>query len=77
MFYLKEFKRIKLERTPIFKENGAITISKLENIEEQALDRKIKTGHIALLPYESIRINSNYEFWIAEKILQNGMHFNI
>ena len=28
-------------------------------------------SHIAMLPEESVRINSDYEFWLAERILHD------
>ena len=60
---------IKLERDALFTENGAITLvkrSKLINVTQQDT-----ISHIAMLPEESVRINSDYEFWLAERILHD------
>tara|TARA_Y100001935_G_scaffold207685_1_gene177008 strand:+ start:13004 stop:14359 length:1356 start_codon:yes stop_codon:yes gene_type:complete len=60
---------LKLERDSVFQENGAITILPLENFDNGKA--KLKVGHISLLPYESVRINSKYEFWLSEQILKS------
>ncbi len=57
----------RLERKALFKENGAICLSR----KEVTLSKKLfgeKVGHITMLPEESVKINSPYEFWLAEKI---------
>lgn len=59
---------IKLERDTLYRENGAITLTHLDNLTEEG-SRK-KTGHITLLPQESVRINSDFEFWLAVKLLE-------
>ena len=65
----QEQQSLKLERDSVFQENGAITILPLENFD--AKKTKLKVGHISLLPYESVRINSKYEFWLAGQILNS------
>ena len=58
----------RIERKAIYKENGAILLSRVDAItEEDFLGKKI--GHIVMLPEESIKINSQFKFWLAEKIL--------
>ncbi len=59
---------IKLERDTLYRENGAITLTHLDNLTKEG-SRK-KTGHITLLPQESVRINSDFEFWLAAKLLE-------
>ena len=59
---------IKLERDTLYRENGAITLTHLDNLREEG-SRK-KTGHITLLPQESVRINSDFEFWLVAKLLE-------
>ena len=63
---------LRLERKALFKENGAIYLNRVESI----LAGKIlggKIGHITMLPEESVKINSAYEFWLAEKIAVDWM----
>jgi len=60
---------IKLERDTLYRENGAITIIHIDNLFDES--SKKKTGHITLLPQESVRINSDFEFWLAEKLLED------
>ena len=59
---------LKLERDALFTENGAITIIKSDAMNKAI--SSLRTSHIVLLPEESVRINSDYEFWLAEMILQ-------
>jgi hypothetical protein len=59
---------IKLERDTLYRENGAITLTHLDNLRDEG--SRTKTGHITLLPQESVRINSDFEFWLAAKLLE-------
>ena len=62
----------RLEREALFKENGAIYLNRVDSIlSGKFLGEKI--GHITMLPEESVRINSAYEFWLAEKIAAEWM----
>ena len=62
----------RLERKALFKENGAIYLNRVDSIlSGKFLGEKI--GHITMLPEESVRINSAYEFWLAEKIAAEWM----
>ncbi len=59
---------IRLERKAIYRSNGAICLTRIDAIrEENILGKSI--SHIIMLPEESIRIRSNFEFWLAEKII--------
>lgn len=58
----------RIERKAIYKENGAILLSNVDAITEEDFFGK-KIGHIVMLPEESMKINSQFEFWLAEKIL--------
>ena len=59
---------MRIERQSIYKSNSAIFLSKTETIKGGNLLGK-KIGHIIMLPEESIKINSKYDLWTAEKIL--------
>lgn len=59
----------RLERKAIFKGNGAITLNKREVIfKGQNLGSRV--GHVTMLPEESVKINTDFEFWLAEKIIE-------
>ena len=63
---------LRLENKALFKENGAIYLSRLDTVlAGKFLGARI--GHITMLPEESVRINSAYEFWLAEKIAAEWM----
>ena len=62
---------LRIEREAIYKENGAIFLSKLSVFKENHLTGKT-IGHITMLPEESIKINSEYEFWLAEKLFESS-----
>lgn len=60
---------LRLERDALYKENGAIYLSRMSAIKKgNFLGRKI--GHIVMLPEESIKIDSDFNFWLAEKIIK-------
>jgi len=61
---------IRIERESIYKQNGAILLSKVDAITEKDLLGK-RVGHIMMLPEESIKINTEFEFWMAEKIISD------
>ena len=60
----------RLERDSIFRDNSAILLSKIKQINLGEMIGK-KVGHITMLPEESIKLNSDFEFFIAEKILNS------
>ena len=61
----------RLERDPIFKENGAITIFKSNQNYLRSFEKIKSWACMCLLPHESVRINSHYEHWLAEKIIES------
>jgi len=61
---------VRLERDAIYKENGAVMIFNVSSLEEENFLGK-SVGHIQMMPEESIKINSDYEFWLAEKIIMD------
>jgi len=65
---LQSRRDFRIEKESIYKENGAILLSKVEVITEQNFLGK-KIGHIVMLAEESIKIKTQFEFWLAEKIL--------
>lgn len=63
---------LRLERKALFKENGAIFLNRVDTVlAGKFLGDRI--GHITMLPEESVRIDSEYEFWLAEKIAAEWM----
>lgn len=64
----KSTRDLRVERDAVYKENGAIYLSRVNVIKEGHLVGQ-RVGHIIMLPQESVKINSEYELWIAEKII--------
>lgn len=64
----KSARNLRVERDAIYKENGAIYLSKVNVIKEGRLLGK-RISHIVMLPEESVKINSKLELWMAEKII--------
>lgn len=60
---------LRLERDALYRENGAIYLSKTSVIKkDNFLGGKL--GHITMLPEESIKTDSEFNHWLAEKILK-------
>lgn len=66
---MKRRTNMRAERDAIYKENGAIYLTKTEIIN-QSLMRGEKVGHISMLPEDSINIKTALDLWIAEKIIK-------
>lgn len=65
---IQQKRSLRLERKAIYKENGAIFLSRVENVTaDNFLGKRI--GHISMLPEESIKIDSRFTFWQVERIL--------
>ena len=61
----------RLERRAIYKENGAIFLNRRGVIESgQQFGQRV--GHITMLPNESVKINSDFEFWLAQRIIEDA-----
>ena len=67
---IQKSRELRLEKDAVYKENGAILLSKLESITATSFFGK-KIGHIIMLPEDSVRIKSPYNMWLAEQII-NG-----
>lgn len=65
---IEKVREIRLEKNAIFKENSAIFLSKTEVFENDTIIGE-KIGHITMLPEESVKINSQYNLWLADKII--------
>lgn len=67
---LFEKRLLKYEREILYKENGALYVVKREVLEKtvNAIGKSI--AHIEMLPEESVHIDSEYDFWLAEQILK-------
>ena len=60
---------LRLERDALYRENGAIYLSKISAIKKNNfLGEKI--GHIVMLPEESVKIDCEFNYWLAEKIIK-------
>jgi len=60
---------MRIERKGIYKENSAIYLTRTDVLRSGRFLGK-KNGHILMLPEESIKINSAYDLWLAEKIIK-------
>ena len=66
---IQKSRDIRIEKRAIYKETGAILLSKVDAITDKDVYGK-KIGHIVMLPEENIKIKSSFELWQAEKIIQ-------
>jgi len=68
-------KGMRVERDAIYRANGAVTLCLADKLEvmDGNLDNRT-VGHIVMLSQESVRINSEFEFWLAEKILASDFN---
>ncbi len=64
----KSSRDLRIERDAIYRENGAIFLTRTSVIKEGKLLGK-RIGHITMLPEESIKIKSELDLWMAEKII--------
>jgi glycosyltransferase involved in cell wall biosynthesis len=69
----KSPRNLRLERDAIYKENGAIILSKVDKLFETKSLYGGSIGHVVMLPEESVKINSEFELWLAERVLL-GQH---
>ena len=66
---LFEKRLLRLEKEVLYEENGAIYVSKRDVVtEENFLGKTI--GHILMTEEESIRINSEYGFWLGGQLVK-------
>lgn len=60
---------LRLERESLYKENGAIYLSRVSKISKNNfLGSRI--SHITMLPHESVKIDDRFNHWLAEKIIR-------
>lgn len=65
---ISEARGMKVEREAIYKENSAIYLNKIDVVRRGRLVGN-KVGHITMLPEESIKINSEFDLWLARGII--------
>lgn len=66
---LQNQRLLRLERDALYKENGAIYLSKRSAISENKF-LSTPLGHIIMTPEESIKIDSEFNYWVAQKLLE-------
>jgi len=64
----KSRRNVRVEREAIYKENGAIYLTRAEVIHKGRLLGE-RIGHITMEPHESIKITSELSLWMTEKII--------
>ncbi|PIQ89611.1 MAG: hypothetical protein COV72_02000 [Candidatus Omnitrophica bacterium CG11_big_fil_rev_8_21_14_0_20_42_13] len=60
---------LRLERNSLYKENGAVYLSKINTIKKDSFLGK-RLGHIVMLPQESVKIEHEFDSWLADKIIR-------
>ena len=65
--------KTRMERDSIYIDNGAITLFKTKNLFTDNIYGQ-NIGHISMLPSESLKLNTSFDFWLAEKILKEGFN---
>lgn len=65
----KSSREMRLEREAIYRENGAVYLCRSEMLRESLSFVGKTVGHIVMLPEESVKINSDFEFWLADQVL--------
>ena len=56
-------------RDAIYRGNGLIALTRSENIKAGFfLDKTI--SYITMLPEENVKLHSNYDYWLAEQLIQ-------
>lgn len=60
---------LRLERDSLFRENGAIYLSRVSCLKNNTFLGE-RVGHITMLPEESIKIDSEFNYWLAGKIIK-------
>jgi glycosyltransferase involved in cell wall biosynthesis len=70
---LFEKRVMRRERESLYTENGAIKLSKTGAItKDNFLGKKI--SHVLMTPKESMRMDSKFNFWIAEQMAKSGWY---
>lgn len=61
-------RNVRLEREAVYKENGAVYLSRTAIIDQGRLLGE-RVGHIVMLPWEGIKITDQFRLWMTEKII--------
>lgn len=69
---LQKSRELHLERKGLYKENGAVLLAKTGRIDPAGFVGG-STGHIVMLPEESVRIKNRYDLWLADRILTDWL----
>jgi CMP-N-acetylneuraminic acid synthetase len=69
---LFEKRLLKSEREILYEENGAIYVTGTENFEKTRNIVGRRVGYIEMLREESVQINSQFDFWLAEQLLKGS-----
>lgn len=59
---------LQIEKRAIYKENGAILLAKLASMDPDYFIGR-DAGHVVMLAEDSLRIRTEYDLWLADKIL--------
>jgi len=59
------------DKESFYRENGVVYLYKIQNIKNK-LDLGKSVGHIEMLPEESLRIRTLYDFWVIEQMIKQN-----
>jgi CMP-N-acetylneuraminic acid synthetase len=66
---LAQKRLMRLERDNLYRENGAVYLARSGLVKKGSLLGN-RVGHITMLPQESIKVDSEFNFWLADKIIR-------
>lgn len=73
---LKKNRDLRLEKEAIYKEVGAILLSRLSaQLNDHFFGERV--GHVMMLPQEGIKVKSSFDLWMAEQMLKFPEEKNI
>ncbi|MFC2066182.1 glycosyltransferase [Chloroflexota bacterium] len=71
---LFEKRLLRLEKEVLYEENGALFVSMTRVITRENLLGK-RIGHITMTEQESIHIDTEFDFWLAQQIMKEGRNW--
>ena len=67
----KDAPRRQQDRNPIYEENSAVHVTRINALKETGSILGKSVRSICIDPFESVDINTAYDFWLAESLLSN------
>ena len=70
----KDAPRRQQDRTPIYEENSAIYVTRIDALEDTGSILGNNVRSMCIDPFESVDINTAFDFWLAESLLSNAVN---